>query len=498
MNFSKINKAKYDNLAIGVRGGAIAFILKIVSLALALLNQVILARILGADGIGQVLLAISVIYMSSQIAKFGMEDAMMRFVPMYMEKGDNARLKGTIYFTLKLCFFISLLSILFVVMLSDFISIRIFHSEGLIKLLPVAAITIPASAMRGVIGGILKGYKDTFRAQLPEFLISPASRITVFLLLSIKGGKPEFAIYAFLFGEVLAVILSGIFLLVKLKAIKTQEHGCEYKKFLDVASTMIFTGITLILFTQTDLWIVGIYTSTEAVGIYGVVTKLVTLIILPLGVFSIAIPPLMASIHALDNLSELRKLVRESTRWILSATIPIILILVFEGDIILRYVFGEKFTEGYPPLLILSIGQMVNASTGLVGYLLQMTGGHRLIMKINIFWGVINVILNIILVPHLGILGAAISTAFCLAMGNIAATFIAYNRLSVFTLARGIRFDIIFTCSVMLLYVISVYLKSFLFKHIILTISLIVYMLKSIAKNDIPWRLLLMQFKEVD
>ncbi len=498
MDFSEINKTKEDNLAIGVRGGAIAFILKIASLALALLNQIILARILGADGIGQVLLAISVIYISSQIAKFGMEDAMMRFVSIYIEKEDKARLKGTIYFALKFCSFISILFILFVVMLSDLISTKIFHSEGLIRLLPIAAVSIPASAMRGVIGGILKGYKDAFRALLPEFLISPALRIIIFLLLSIKGDKPEFAIYAFLSGEILAVFLSGIFLLKKLKGIKTQEYGCEYKKFLDVASTMIFTGLSLILFTQTDLWIVGIYTSTEAVGIYGVVTKLVTLIILPLGIFSIAIPPLIASIHTSDNLAELRKLARESTRWILSATIPIILILVLEGDLILKYVFGEKFGVGYPALLILSIGQMVNASTGLVGYLLQMTGGHRLIMKINIFWGILNVVLNIILVPHLGILGAAISTAFCLAMGNITATLTAYNRLSVLILARGIKFDIIFAGSVMILYVICAYLNFSLFKHMILIVSLMVYILKSIVNNDIPWRLLLVQLKEVN
>ncbi len=498
MNYSEINKKKDDNLAIGAKGGAIAFMLKIASVALALLNQIILARILGADGIGQVLLAVSVIYISSQIAKFGMEDAMMRFVPMYIEKGDDVRLKGTIYFALRFCFFISILFILFVVILSDFISIKIFHSKELFKLLPIAAVTIPASALRGLIGGILKGYKDIFKALLPEFFVSPFLRMIIFLLLSIQGGNPKFAIYAFLSGEVLAVLLAGAFLLNKLKEIKTQEYECEYRKFLDVAFSMIFTGFSLILFTQTDLWVVGIYASTEAVGIYGVVTKLVALIILPLGIFSTVIPPLIASIHTSGNLAELRKVVSESSRWILSAAMPIILILVWEGDLVLKYVFGEKFIGGYSALLILSIGQIVNTSTGLVGYLLQMTGGHRLIMKINIFWGVLNVVLNIILVPYLGIVGAALSTAFCLAMGNITASIMVYKGLSVLTMAKGLKFDVLFAGSIVILYVIYTYLDSVLFKHIILIASLIVYILKSIINHDMPWRLLITRFREND
>jgi O-antigen/teichoic acid export membrane protein len=493
MKDSETNEKKLDNLTIGAKGGAIAFILKITSLILAFLNQIILARILGAEGLGQVLLAISVIYISSQIAKFGIEDAMMRFVPMYIERGDYKRLKGTIYFALKFCFFSSILSFLVVVISSDFIATRIFHSEGLIKLLTVAAVTLPATVMRGAIGGILKGYKDTFRALLPEFFISPFLRIVIFLLLLIKGREPTFAIYAFVSGEVFAVILSAVFLIKKTGIIKTKGLQCEYRKVLDVAFTMIFTALSLILFTQTDLWVIGMYTNTESVGIYGVVTKFVTLIILPLGIFSTIIPPLMSSIHTSGNIEELRRVVRESSRWILTASMPIILILIMEGELLLKYIFGEKFTAGYVALLILSIGQIVNSSTGLVGYLLQMTGGHRIIMKINIFWGILNVILNLILVPYLGINGAAISTAFCLAMGNITAVIAVHKSLSVFTLAKGIRFDILLAITVGILYLLSNNL--IFFKHLILIGALIIYVSKSIIHHDIPWRLLFASFR---
>ncbi len=493
---SEMKKTKTDYLSVGAKSGSMAFALKISSVALLLFNQIALARILGPDGIGQVLLALNVVYISSQIAKFGMEDTMMRFIPMYVEQEDKAKIKGAIYFVLKCCFFISVIFVLIVTLLSEFISMKIFHSEGLAKLLPIATIAIFANAMRGVIGGILKGYRDTFKAVFPEFCISPFFRLGIFLILCIKGGTPLFAIYAFVTGEMIALLLSGAFLLKRVREIKSVEQRIEYKKILDVAFTMVFTGgLTIILFTQADIWIVGMFRPTESVGIYGVVTKLVMLIILPLGTFSTIIPPLMASIYTSGDLDELRNLIRESSRWILSISIPIILILILEGDLILKLVFGEEFISGYTSLLILVIGQLINTSTGLVGYLLQMTGGHRAIMKINISWGILNVIFNIILVPRFGIVGAAMSTAFCLAMGNITALIAVYHRLSVLTLAKGLWFDVMFAVVTGILFFMSSYYNFAQGNHIILFCALTVYIWKSIANHDLPWRLLIDGFK---
>jgi O-antigen/teichoic acid export membrane protein len=491
-----VEKQNDSNLATGARGGAIAFILKIASAFFAILNQIVLARILGAGGMGEVLLALSVIFIASQIAKFGMEDAMMRFIPMYIEKKDSKKLKGTIYFTLRFCFFASVSFIFIVLAFSEFISINIFNSDRLIQLLPIAVIALPLSAVRGVTGGILKGYRDTLKALLPEFVVSPFFRILIFLLLSIRGNNPEFAIYAFVAGEALAVLLSAIFLLKKIQTIKTNTHSCEYKEVMSVAFTMIFTSLSIILFTQTDLWIIGMYSSTESVGIYGAATKLVNLIILPLGIFSAIIPPLIASLHTSGDLIELTKVVRASSRWILSASMPVILMLIFEGNLILKYVFGTGFTAGYTALLILSAGQIINASTGLVGYLLQMTGGHRVLMKINIFWGILNVLLNIVLVPRLGIFGAALSTAFSLAMANITAVIAVRRRLSVLTLANGLHFDIIYISAVGSLYIVFKYMDFFLANHIVLFVALAVYIWKSIVKHDLPWRLIIDKFKE--
>ncbi len=494
-NSLKTEVPKEDSLLVGAKGGAVAFILKISSAALGFLNQIIFARILGAGGLGEVLLALSVVNISAQIAKFGLEEAMMRFVPFYSDEKDDSRLKGSIYFALKFSFLMSIIFVFLSLLFPKFISINIFHSEGLLKLLPIAAVAIPAGVIRGVIGGILKGYKDAFKALLPEFIISPLFRIIIFLLLILRNVSPLYAIVAFVGGEIISLLLSVGFLLKRLANIKSFNQQYEKKKILEFASTILFTTISVLLHTQADLWILGIFTSTETVGIYGAAAKLVILVYFPMLAFATLVPSLISSIHLSGNHSELEKMVGESTRWILSMALPLILILVLEGKYILKYFYGEQFVAGYIVLLILSIGQLIKAGVGLVGILLQMTGEHKVYMKVNIFWGILNVILNVILVQRFGMLGAAIATTFCLSMVDIVCVYIIYKRLSLLTFARGLKFDFLFVTAVAIVYFLLSRINFYPGIHVLLIVSLMIYILKSLVNHDIPWRLLITEYK---
>lgn len=484
-----------DNLRTGFKGGAISFVLQVSSAVLGFSNTVILARILSTGGLGEVILALSVMNICSMIAGFGMNGAMMRFVPVYLEKGRKDTLKGIIYFALKFCFAVSLLFVALLLLLSKFISINVFHTQGLLKLLPIVAVILPVYVLNDVISGVLRGYKDTFRALMPHMFISPLLKITVFLLLSITSKSPVFAVVAVLVAEIISIIFSISFLLTKVDRSRPSYEWSECKKLLDVGSTMIFTILSVFLYTQADLWIVGMLRSTEEVGIYGVISRLVVLISFSLGAFSTIIPSIISSVYSSGDSSEMQRVIRESTRWILTIAMPVVLIILIEGRMILKYAYGERFLAGYTALVILSVGQLVNSGAGLVGWLLQMTGGHRTFMKITIFWGILNVILDIILIRYFGIVGAALSTAFCLAMVNIVSVFVIRSKLSVITLARGVGFDVLFIFIISVLYLVILYNNIEMGSHLLLVISLIIYMTKSVIRGDLPVQYLLHKYR---
>lgn len=489
-------RSKEDNLAVGAKGGAIAFALKVASAALGLLNQIVLARILGAGGVGEVLLALSLFRISAQIAKFGMEETLMRFVPLYTEQKDSSLLKGAIYFAIKFSFLISLFFIVIILLLSEVIAINIFHSAVLLKLLPVIVIALPVGVVREIIAGILKGYKDTYKALLPEGLVMPFFRIVVFLLLTLKGVTPLYAVIAFVAGEVIAALFSIKFLSQRLELIKSVKKQCERKRILKVAYTVIFSSISMFLFTQTDIWVLGILTSTEEVGIYGVAAKLVFLVYFPMFAFSAIIPPIFSSTYTTGDYKELKRVTRKTSRWIFSMSMPIILLLIIEGKYILSYFYGTEFEAGYHAILILLAAYLISASTGLVGLFLQMTGQHKVYMKLNVLFGLLNVVLNVILVSRFGLLGAAMATAFCMAALEIVCTVIIYKRFSILALAEGFMFDLFYIVIVSVLYMVLVYTKIFMGPHLLLIATLVIYLWKSISGNEIPLQLLIATYKE--
>jgi O-antigen/teichoic acid export membrane protein len=81
--------------------------------------------------------------------------------------------------------------------------------------------------------------------------------------------------------------------------------------------------------------------------------------------------------------------------------------------------FGEEFTVGTIVLLLFSIAQLANSLGGPNGYLLMMVNRQRVLMINQWVFGVLNAVLNYILILEYGINGAAVATAGVLALLNI-------------------------------------------------------------------------------
>ncbi|MBK5286320.1 MAG: polysaccharide biosynthesis C-terminal domain-containing protein, partial [Bacteroidia bacterium] len=97
--------------------------------------------------------------------------------------------------------------------------------------------------------------------------------------------------------------------------------------------------------------------------------------------------------------------------------------------------FGKHFEAGKSTLMILIFGNMFNVIAGPAGYVLTMTGHERLAFIAMSISCVLNIALNLILIPAYGITGAAIAVSFALLSWNI--------LITIFTIKKtGIRPDI--------------------------------------------------------
>ena len=159
--------------------------------------------------------------------------------------------------------------------------------------------------------------------------------------------------------------------------------------------------------------------TTDDAGIYFAAVKISTLIGVGITAMNIVVAPQISQHYSAGKKSDLQGVITFSTRIIFALTLPAVLIVVFMGKWILSF-FGPEFTSAYPALVVLAIGQMVNAFSGSVGYITTMTGHERISSAVlGVSLG-INILLNYIFIQYFDIFGAALATATTTALWNVA------------------------------------------------------------------------------
>jgi O-antigen/teichoic acid export membrane protein len=128
--------------------------------------------------------------------------------------------------------------------------------------------------------------------------------------------------------------------------------------------------------------------------------------------------------------AELQRLVRLAAFGVLATAIPALVVLVILGSFVLR-LFGPNFDAGYAALVTLCCGQLVNALAGSVGLLMSMTGHQKEAAGIVAVAAVLNVVLNLALIPRFGMVGAAVATATTTALWNLAMLAYVWKNLGV-------------------------------------------------------------------
>ena len=131
---------------------------------------------------------------------------------------------------------------------------------------------------------------------------------------------------------------------------------------------------------------------------------------------------MFSSFNAKNDLGGLRKMTLNIGYMNLIISTPIFIAILIFPSFVLDF-FGEEFTAGVAPLIVLAISQIINAICGPVMYLLNMTGKEKQARNIIIVASIINVALNLYFIPIYGLMGAAIATGVSTVVWNIMAVF---------------------------------------------------------------------------
>jgi len=162
----------------------------------------------------------------------------------------------------------------------------------------------------------------------------------------------------------------------------------------------------------------GYFLTNKDIGIYNVGFRIAMLVSVSLAAFRLIFSPTISALFAKNNKQLIAQLYKTVTKWIFTVALITFSIIVLFAESILN-IFGNEFTTGINVLLLLIMGELVNAAVGLVGNIIVMSGRS----KVALFNAGINfvVILTLcyFLIPLYGINGAALSYAITIILINL-------------------------------------------------------------------------------
>lgn len=296
---------------------------------------------------------------------------------------------------------------------------------------------VPLVALGNLRGAALRGLQRVVVGQLPELVLRPGLLILFLLaaLLYLPQGSltPVYAMGLHTVAAAVAFVV-GAGLLWRLRPSELAAAPAlmiDSRAWISAAVPLALIAGMRLINHHTDLLMLGLFANAEQVGIYKVVLAGAALVALGLGAVNMVVAPSLARLHAQGDRARLQQLVTLSIRAILLLALPLVLVFILFGEDILGLIFGAEYTPGYKPLVILALGQLVNAATGPVGALLNMTGHERDTLRGIGVAAAINIALNAFLIPFYGMIGAAIATTVSLTTWNIMLCYLARLRLGV-------------------------------------------------------------------
>jgi len=202
-------------------------------------------------------------------------------------------------------------------------------------------------------------------------------------------------------------------------------------------SLPLFLHTILPAFSAIDRLILGYFSSPQEVAYYEVAAKAGTIITLPLLAVNNVIPPLVAKFYEYGNLASLELVAQTTARWSYYLTLPIALLLILLSPELLG-MFGADFVKARFALIIISLAQVVNAASGSVGFILNMTGHQWQATVLRLTTTILAVALMLFLAKYYGLNGVACASALGLTGINIAMVVAVWGSLKIKAFARGI------------------------------------------------------------
>jgi len=417
---------KIKNLLVdrGVLSGSIGSLaVKTTSLFLALAVSVLLASLMGPKNFGVYIVVFSTVMLLSIPLTMGLPILMVRYIPQYEAESNFSAIKGLVFRAHQ---FVFVAYAFFVVggILFYFVFKSHFSDEFWSSFVWAGALLLFVG-LNAVRCALLEGFRYVVIGQMPDLILR-----NLMIIILVGGASfyhnitPSNAMFLHLIAAITAWAF-GLILAKKKLGRELKDYSPEFHTKIWLRQGLAFSfnsGINDIK-TKISIYTLAVLQGAEAVGVFEVAVKAATFVSFSLTAINKALAPHISRAYSLSEKAYLQNMIQKASRFMFLMALPVVLIFIIWGKDFISILYGKEYILAFVPLVIISLGQLVNSFSGPVGLFLIMANKQRFVLQVNIANVLLNVVLAFLLTKFFAINGAAIAFALLLVIQNIVFVF---------------------------------------------------------------------------
>lgn len=420
-----------------LKGGAWALAGRLGTALSGIAINFLLARLLTPEEMGSYFLTLSLVSIATIVAQLGLTQTVVRLVAESMGADRPGRARKSVLLVIRTAAFSGIIvACLLAFGVGQWIAERLFNSEIMSQVMGLAAVWVVIRTLQELVAEVYRGFHDIKLAVvfggLTTSVLSMLFFVVLWLLQQGHGDLKQIIILSL--GAGLSSVLISIALLWnKLSSLPSSKDKVELSEILRISWPLWITNLTLFMLIQADLWILGLFRSPEEVAVYGVASRIVALIGMPLVIVNSVVPPLISEMYSQGRIKDLENALRTMASMAGLLAIVVLVPFVIFGGAILAWLFGDYYEAGGIVLAILCVGQLANVWSGSCGQVLMLTGNQAIMMKITLLCGVTTVLVAWWLVRPYGGVGVAVAFSGGMFLQNLFMLLLAKRKTDIWT-----------------------------------------------------------------
>ena len=406
------------------RGGAANLVGAVVTTLANLLLAVVVARALDTTDAGVFFTTTSLVLLLSTLGRLGTGNGLVYFLPRLRVTGSPAEVSAALRLAFRPTLIASTVigAVLFLLAPQVAALIAADRQSDATLVLRLVAVALPFASIGDVFQSATRGFNRMRTTVVVEKIARPLAQL-VLIVVAAPTGSAVLLVLAWTVPYLPATLASWLPVRRFVAADRRtrsdrQPSGFGAAEFWRFTAPRGVASLAQIMLQRLDVILVAVIVGSPEAALYAAATRFLVVGQFGNQAISLALQPRLSAALARRDLSRARFLYQTSTSWLVLLTWPLYLVVLLFPAALLS-VFGRDYTTATDVVLILCSAMLVATACGQVDSVLMMAGKSSWNMGNATAALVVDVVLNVLLLPHLGITGAAVAWAAAILVNNL-------------------------------------------------------------------------------